>query len=98
MKKTLIALSLLLSACGTTPVIIPDTTADNVVMMQLKDHISQPGPPTPSYGWLFWYSPLAILGLMWGYRNLIKKPINCLEEEPISTTVGSKIKQVSIDK
>ena len=87
----------LLAACSTDPYIVPDTTSDNVVMMQLKDSISQPGPTELSYGWLFWYGPVAVLGMMWGYRNLIKKPINCLEEEPNSTTVSKEVKQVSVE-
>lgn len=80
-----------LVACSTNPFIVPDTTSDNVVMMQIKDNISQPGPTMISYGWLFWYGPVAILGLMWGYRNLIKKPIDCIEKEPSSLKVEEKI-------
>jgi hypothetical protein len=98
MKYILSILTLtFLVACSTTPEIIPDNTSDNVVMMQLKDHIAQPGPTEMSYGWLFWYGPVALLGLMWGYRNLIKKPINCLEEEPQSTTISTEVKQVSVE-
>jgi len=98
MKYILSILTLtFLVACSTNPEIVPDNTSDNVVMMQLKDHIAQPGPTEMSYGWLFWYGPVALLGLMWGYRNLIKKPINCLEEEPQSTTISTKVKKVSID-
>jgi hypothetical protein len=80
-------LTIILTGCSTEPSIVPDTTADNVVMLSLKDQISQPGGVKPTYGWLFWYCPVAVLGLMWGYRNLIKKPIDCLEEEPNSTNV-----------
>lgn len=99
MNKIILCLAILcLSACDTTsPVIVPDSTTDNVVMMQLKDSITEPGPTPMSYGWLFWYGPVATLGLMWGYRNLIKKPINCLEEEPNSTTVSKEVKQVSVE-
>ena len=89
---------ILLAACSTDPTIVPDTTSDNVVMMQIKDNIGQPGPTQMSYGWLFWYGPVAVLGLMWGYRNLIKKPINCLEEEPNATNVSTNVKQVSVDE
>ena len=65
-------------------------------MMEIKDRISQPGGVQPTYGWLYWYGPLAVLLMMWGYRNLIKKPINCLEEEPTSTKI-EKVEQVQID-
>lgn len=86
----LIALMVLVG-CSTNPFIVPDTTSDNVVMMQIKDNIAQPGPTVTSYGWLFWYGPVAILGLMWGYRNLIKKPIDCIEKEPSSVKVETKV-------
>jgi hypothetical protein len=88
---------MVLAGCSTEPFIVPDNTSDNVVMMALKDKIAAPGSTTESYGWLFWYGPVALLGLMWGYRNLIKKPINCLEQEPSSTLIKSEVKQVSID-
>lgn len=96
-KIILLTVMLLLAACSTDPTIVPDTTSDNVVMMQIKDNIGQPGPTQMSYGWLFWYGPVAVLGLMWGYRNLIKKPINCLEEEPNATNVSTNVKQVSVE-
>jgi hypothetical protein len=88
---------MVLAGCSTQPFIVPDNTSDNVVMMALKDKIAAPGSTTESYGWLFWYVPVALLGLMWGYRNLINKPINCLEQEPSSTLIKSEVKQVSID-
>lgn len=97
-KIILLTVTLLLAACSTDPTIVPDTTSDNVVMMQIKDNIGQPGPTQMSYGWLFWYGPVAVLGLMWGYRNLIKKPINCLEEEPNATNVSTNVKQVSVEE
>lgn len=97
-KIILLTVMLILAACSTDPKIVPDTTSDNVVMMQIKDNIGQPGPTQMSYGWLFWYGPVAVLGLMWGYRNLIKKPINCLEEEPNATNVSTNVKQVSVDE
>jgi hypothetical protein len=80
--KYLMILTMMLVGC-TTPQIIPDTTSDNVVMMQLKDNIQQQGPIEPSYGWVFWYVPVGILALMWGYRELIKKPIpkQCVDKK-----------------
>lgn len=96
-KIILLTAMILLAACSTDPTIVPDTTSDNVVMMQIKDNIGQPGPTQMSYGWLFWYGPVAVLGLMWGYRNLIKKPINCLEEEPNAANISTNVKQVSVE-
>ena len=89
--------TLVLVACSSEPVIVPDPTTDNVVMMEIKDRISQPGGTQPTYGWLYWYGPLAVLLLMWGYRHLIRKPINCLEEEPNATNIGKDVKKVEVD-
>lgn len=94
---TSILSTLVLAACSSEPVIIPDPTTDNVVMMEIKDRISQPGGTQPTYGWLYWYGPLAVLLLMWGYRHLIRKPINCLEEEPNATNIGKDVKKVEVD-
>lgn len=89
--------TLVLAGCSNEPVIVPDITSDNVVMLELKDKIANPGPFQPTYGWLYWYTPLAILLLMWGYRHLIRKPINCLEEEPTSTSIGKNVNKVEVD-
>jgi hypothetical protein len=35
---------------------------------------------------------------MWGYRNLIKKPINCLEEEPNSASVSKHVTSVPVEE
>jgi hypothetical protein len=94
MKYFLIIAFLLLfvlASCSSNPVIIPDTTSENVIMLELKDKIAQPGAYSPSYGWLFWYAPLAILLVFWGYRHLIRKPLDCIEQEPNSTKVQEKI-------
>lgn len=88
---------IILAGCSNNPTIVPDPTTDNVVMMEIKDRISQPGGAQPTYGWIYWYGPLAVLLMMWGYRNLIRKPINCLEEEPNSTSINKEVKQVSVD-
>ena len=68
---------LILTACDTTPTIVPDNTSDNVVMMQLKDQIAQEGSAKPSYGWTLWYFPVVIIAFMWAYREFIRKPMIC---------------------
>jgi hypothetical protein len=80
--KYLMFLTMLLVSC-TTPQIIPDTTGDNVIMMNLKDQIASQQPVKPSYSWVFWYAPVGVLALMWGYRELIKKPIpkQCVDKK-----------------
>lgn len=80
-----------LAGCATDPTIVPDPTTDNVVMLEIKDRIAQPGGTQPTYGWLFWYGPVALMMLMWGYRNLIRKPIDCIEQEPDSAKVQKTI-------
>jgi hypothetical protein len=81
MKYLLILSLLVVAACSNNPIIIPDTTGDNVVMLQMKDHIAQPGGQKPSFGWLFWYIPIAAASLIAAWRYLIKKPILCDEDE-----------------
>jgi len=82
---------ILLAGCSSDPVIIPDHTSDNVVMMALKDKIAEPGAQTESYGWLFWYGPVAVIALMWGVRTFVLKPVNCIEAEP-----GTPAKEVPV--
>jgi hypothetical protein len=88
----LICLGIFVVGCSTTPMIIPDTTTDNVVLMQIKDNINHPGPTPVSYGWLFWYVPVAILVLLWGYRELIRKPIpkTCIDKKTGDTVIEEK--------
>jgi hypothetical protein len=78
---TILFSALVLAACDTMPVIVPDNTSDNVVMMQLKDSISQPGPTPPSFGWVIWYFPVAVISMMAAWRYLIKKPVVCEEDK-----------------
>lgn len=80
--KPIILSLILISGCNTTnPFIVPDNTKENAVMLQLKNQITNPGAIKPSYGWLFWYAPIAIISLMAAWRYLIKKPSECLEDE-----------------
>ena len=92
MKYLIMLLIMMLVGCSTMPEIIPDTTSDNVVMMELKDNIGQDGPLRPSYGWVFWYAPVGLLALMWGYRELIKKPIpkTCVDKKTGEEVVEEK--------
>ena len=82
MKYLPFILALILTGCSSQmPVIVPDTTQDNVVILQIKDQIAQPGAQKASLGWLFWYVPLAMAALIAAWRYLIKKPIICDEDE-----------------
>ena len=80
--KTIVLSLILISGCNTTnPIIIPDNTSDNVVMLQLKDNISQPVPIEPSYAWVILYLPIALISMMAAWRYLVKKPSECLEDK-----------------
>jgi hypothetical protein len=79
------------AGCSSNPIIIPDNTKDNVVVLEIKNRINDPQASSTSYGWLFWYAPLAILLILWGWRNLVKKPIDCVEKEPNSLKIQDKI-------
>jgi len=41
-------------------------------MMKLKHDIAS-NDVDCSYGWLFWYIPIAVIALMWAYKEFIKK-------------------------
>jgi len=91
-KISLIMLGMCYAAgCSSDPIIVPNRTTDNAVMLELKTKLAEPGVHTSSYGWLFWYAPLAIILLLWGWRNLIKKPLDCIEKEPDSWKIQNKI-------
>jgi hypothetical protein len=79
----LVVLFCVLASCSSMPEIIPDKTPDNVVIAAYKDQINEPGIAKPSYSWLFWYAPIAIVVLLWAYRELLRKPIpkNCIDSE-----------------
>jgi hypothetical protein len=73
-------------ACDTTPKIIPDQTGDSAVMLSIKKSIEHQSTDTTGYGWLFWYAPVALIALLWAYREFIRKPLLCddgdVKDEP----------------
>lgn len=71
--------SLVLTACSTTPVIVPDTTKDNVVMKKLQWEITNNAHLTTNWGWILWYLPVVFLVVVWAYNQYFKTP--CKEEE-----------------
>jgi hypothetical protein len=78
--------SVSLFGCDTTPRIIPDTTGDSAVMLSIKKSIEHQSTDTTGYGWLFWYAPVALIALLWAYREFIRKPLLCddgdVKDEP----------------
>lgn len=71
--------SLVLTACSTAPVIVPDTTKDNVVMKKLQWEITNNTHLTTNWGWILWYLPVVFLVVVWAYNQYFKPP--CKEEE-----------------
>jgi nucleoside recognition membrane protein YjiH len=80
--------SLVLTACSTAPVIIPDITKDNVVMKKLDWEITHDTHLTTNWGWILWYLPIVFLVVVWAYNQYLKT--KCTEEETDSTTEASK--------
>ena len=72
--------------CDTTPKIIPDHTGDSAVMLSIKKSIEHQSADTTGYGWLFWYAPVALIAMLWAYREFIRKPLLCddgdVKDEP----------------
>jgi hypothetical protein len=83
----LIGISLLLFGCNVSPTIVPDTSGDSVVMLQLKDQIAQAGGVKVSYGWVLWYAPIAVITALWAYREFVRRPLLCEDgqhkDEPV---------------
>ena len=71
MKYIVLLISMIVAGCNTSPSIIPDTSGDNVVMLQLKDQISQPGGVKASYGWVFWYVPIVIISSLLTFLHIV---------------------------
>ena len=78
---TSILVSLSVFACNTAPVIIPDTTKDNVVMRKLDWEIKNNSHLTTNWGWILWYLPVVFLVVVWAYNQYFKPP--CKEEETV---------------
>lgn len=75
---TTVCLFFLLAGCVTTrPEIIPDNTGDSVVMLQVKDAISQPGVVKATVTWLWWYAPVCFIALMWAVKTFFMTKCEC---------------------
>ena len=80
MKRLLTFISsILLTACSTAPVIVPDTTKDNVVMRKLNYEIEHGVTPTTNWGWILWYIPVLFLVIVWAYNQYLKQ--KCKEDD-----------------
>lgn len=77
-----ILLGLLLTACNTTPQIIPDNSGDSVIMKRLNHEI-QNGGSGSTWGWVLWYLPIVLIALAWAWKEWVRPSINALENEDI---------------
>jgi len=76
MKKIwalILVLALAISACDTTPEIIPDITGDSVIMLDIKSQIEHNKTVKDDYGWVIWYLPVLFLVVAWGYKEFFTK-------------------------
>lgn len=88
MKHVYALFTLALTACNTTPAIIPDTTKDNLVMQKLKWEIGNNHHVTSNWGWILWYLPLVAMAMMWSWRQFMKPCPQCEEAEKSKTLNG----------
>jgi hypothetical protein len=87
MKYLIPLLTLFLSACNTTPAIIPDTTKDNVVMQKLKWEITNHNSVSTNWGWILWYAPLMVIAMLWAWRRYVKQCPECGKSEDTKPSV-----------
>lgn len=81
--KYLIALttSLLLTACNTAPMIVPDNTSDSVILKKINHEIQNGRVFETGWQWILWYLPVVFLVVTWGWRQFMKPCPNCDETE-----------------
>jgi hypothetical protein len=74
MKQLIFILTLLvLVGCHTTPMVIPDMSSDSAMTLKIKHSLEHDVPIATGYAWIFWYAPICILALGWGWKEFIKK-------------------------
>ena len=73
MKKITITLaSLFLTSCFSGPEFVPKSYKDSPMATTLMtEAVSQ--NRESDYSWLFWYGPVAIIAIMWSYKEFLSK-------------------------
>jgi hypothetical protein len=67
MRLLLLLSCLFIQACSITPQIISphkDPTKTEPQRIVVKDG---------GWGWILWYAPVAVIAVIWGYREIFKK-------------------------
>lgn len=79
MKKTILIIFIItLVGCRSlAPEIINSNGQDNLVILDGKDRINQPGVVSYSYSWLWWYVPISIISIMWAIKTFLFKNKHC---------------------
>ena len=88
MKYLTLLTSMFLAACNTAPVIVPDTTKDNVVMQKLQYDITHNTHISGNWGWILWYLPLVAISMAWAWRRYIKQCPDCGKSEEVKQLNG----------
>ena len=61
------------AACATNPEIVPDTTGDSVIMLDIKSQIENNKMIKDDYAWVIWYLPVLFLVVAWGWKEFFGK-------------------------
>lgn len=61
-----------MGSCFSGPQFVPDQRGDSPMTYAIKKGIDS-GQSGNSYGWIFWYAPVAAIALLWAYKELIKR-------------------------
>jgi len=89
MKKLLqICTTLILAACSTAPVIVPDNTTNNIIMKKMNHQIQNGQHVSSNWGWILWYLPLVALVMIWAWRKYIKECPECGKSDNESKTLN----------
>jgi len=74
-----VLLLLNLISCAAAPEIIRPKGLENPIVQKLRNDANSPIPVTPSYSWLWWYAPIAIISLLWTIKYLFLR--KCIEQD-----------------
>jgi hypothetical protein len=89
MKKLINILNtLILTACSTAPVIVPDTTNNNVVLKKLNYEIEHADKISGNWGWVLWYLPIVAVVMIWMWRKYIKQCPECGKTDEVKQLNG----------
>lgn len=79
MKKIILVIFvIILVGCRSlAPEIVNSNGQDNLVILDGKDRINQPGVVASSYSWLWWYVPISLISIMWAIQTFLLKSKDC---------------------